>query len=177
MHCVHARPVLEVNATLGKHLLDCLDEFVYECIEGVGRWPGLAKTQIQRIAQVLLIVRACIEIHRKQVLRGHTSTGRIELQLADGDSHPVCSDVAKAKDPATVRHANETHVLFRPVLQYLLHGAATSDGQIHAASLAVDVSELQARFSDSRVVYDWQKACWIGHNGPIEQGLVVVEQV
>src|SRR5262249_55589936 len=58
-------PILEMDAALWEHLLDRLYELVDEGIELFSGWPSFAHTQIQRIVQVLLIIRPCIEIHRQ----------------------------------------------------------------------------------------------------------------
>jgi hypothetical protein len=39
------------------------------------------------------------------------------------------------------------------------------------------VTELEAGFADGRVIDDRQKARWIGHDRPIKERLVVVEEI
>ena len=127
--------------------------------------------------QVLLVVGARVEVHGQQVLRRHTGASGVELQLADRDACAVCPEVAQAKDSAAIRDADEPDVLLRPVLQNLLHLAAACDREIHAARLPVNVAELQARFADGRVVHDRQKARRVRHDGLVEEGFVVIEQI
>jgi hypothetical protein len=74
---VHAGPILEVNAAFRKYLLHCVDKLIYEGEQLLGRWPGLAHSQVQRIVQVLLVVRARVDIHGKQVLRRHAGAGGV----------------------------------------------------------------------------------------------------
>ena len=89
----------------------------------------------------------------------------------------VRAQVAKAEDAPAVGDADEPHILLRPVPQHLLDLAAACDREIHAARAAVDVAELQAGLADGRVVHDRQKPRRIGHDRPIEERLVVVEQI
>jgi hypothetical protein len=39
------------------------------------------------------------------------------------------------------------------------------------------MSKLQAGFSDCRIIDDRQEACRVGHDGSIEQRLIVIEEV
>src|SRR5580692_3276291 len=98
MHRIYPGPILEVNATLRKYFLHCLDELVDEGIEIFSGWAGLAHTQVQGIVQVLLIVGARVEVHREQILRWHTGASGIQLQLANGDSGAVGAKISEAQD-------------------------------------------------------------------------------
>ena len=46
-----------------------------------------------------------------------------------------------------------------------------------AAGLAIDVAELQTGFANRRIINDRQKVRRVGHYRPIEQRLVVLEQI
>ncbi len=177
VHCVRARPIFEVNAAFREHFLYCFDELIDKGIKVRGRRARLAHSQIQRIVQVLLVIGACVEVHRQQVLRRHSGAGGIELQLADGDARAVCAQITESKDSAAVRHADEPNVFLRPVFQNLLHLAAPRDRQIHAPPPSVDMAELQACFADGRVVHNREKARRVRHDGSVEERLVVVEQI
>ena len=59
----------------------------------------------------------------------------------------------------------------------LLHLAAARDREIHATRLAVDVAELQACLADGRVVHNREKSRRVRHDGSVEEGLVMVEQI
>src|SRR5262249_48614675 len=166
-----------MDAALGENCLDRLYELVDERIKLVGGGTCLAHAQVQRVMQVLLVVRTRIEVHREQILRGHACASRVQLQLADRDAHPVCSQVAKPEDTAGIGYTNKTQVFFRPVLEYVFHSAATCDREIHAAGLAIDVTELQAGFTNRRVINDRQEPRRVRHDGPVEERFVVVEQV
>src|SRR4029077_240251 len=137
----------------------------------------LAHAQVQGIVKVLFVIGAGIEVHWQQVLRRDTCTRRVELQLADGNAYAVGPEISKAENAAAIGDTDEADVLLRPVLQNFFHLAAACHGEIHAARLAVDVPKLQAGFSDGRVVDDGQKPSRIGHDGSIEQRLIVVQQV
>src|SRR5262249_42337945 len=166
-----------MDAALGEKFLDRQYELVDERIKFVRGGTCLAHAQVQRVTQVLLVVRTRIEVHREQILRGHPCTSRVQLQLSDRDAHPVCSQVAEPEDAAGVGYTNETHVLLRPVPEYVLHFAATCDREVHAAGLTIDVTELQASFANRRVINDGQEPCRVGHDRSVEKGFVVVEQV
>ena len=109
MDGIHAGPILEVDAAFRKDVLHRLDELVDERVEIRGRRPRLAQTEVQRIAQVLLVVRSRVGKHRKEILRGHSGTRRIELQLSDGDACPIRSRVAQSEYSApSVTQMNRT---------------------------------------------------------------------
>jgi len=110
-------------------------------------------------------------------VRRHAGGRRVELQLADGDAHAVGPQVAQAEDAAAVGHADDAHVLDRPVSQHLLNMPFARDGQIHAARPAVDVAELQACLGDGRVVHDGQEPRRVRHQRAVEERLVVVQQL
>src|SRR6266849_1970698 len=57
---------------------------------------------LQRIIQILLVIRACIQVHGQQVLRRHPSAGGVELQFANGDARTVCAQVTEPKNSAVV---------------------------------------------------------------------------
>ncbi len=177
VHGVRTRPIFEVNATLREHVLYCLDELVNKRKKIRCGRARLAHTQVQGIVQILLVIGTGVEIHGEQVLRRHSGAGSVELQLADGYARAVCAEVAKAKDPAAVRDADEPNVFLRPVFQNLLYLAAPRYRQIHATRLAVDMAELQACFADGRVVHNREKARRVRHDGSVEERLVVVEQI
>ena len=177
VHGVCAGPILKVNAAFREHLLHRLNELVDEGIKLLGRRAGLAHSQVKRIVQILLVVGAGVEIHGQQVLRRHSCAGGVELQLADRDSGAVCAEVAETEDAAAIGDADESNVFLRPVSQDLLDLAAARHREIHAARLAVDVTELEAGFADGRVIDDRQKARRVGHDRPIEERLVMVEQI
>jgi len=122
-------------------------------------------------------IGAGIEIHGQQVLRRHARTGGVELQFADGDAGAIGAQVSKPENAASIRDADEPDILLRPVSQNLLHLTAARYRQVHAAGLAIDVAELETGLPDGRVIDDGQKARRIGHYGPIEKRLVVIEQI
>ena len=93
MHRVHTGPVLEVDAALRKNLLHRLDELVNERIQLLCRGPRLAQTQVERVAQVLLVVGSRVQIHRQQPLRRDAGRCGVELQLADRNTHTVGAQV------------------------------------------------------------------------------------
>jgi hypothetical protein len=177
MHCVHPGPILEMDAAFREHLLHRFDKLVDKGVEFAGRRAGLAHSEIERIVQVLFIVGAGIEIHREQILRRHARASRVQLQFSDRNAGPVGTKVAETENAAAIRDANKPDVLLRPVLQDFLDLAFPCHREVHAALLAIDVAELETGFANRRVIDDRQKAGRIGHHRPIEQLLVVVEQV
>src|SRR5258708_6461846 len=135
-----------MNATLWEYFLDCLDELVDKRIKIRGRRACLAHSQIQRIAQILLVVGARVEVHGQQVLRRNTRAGCVQLQLSDGDARAICAEIAQAKDSAAVRDADEPNVFLRPVFEDVPYLAAARYREIHPARLPVNVSKLEASF-------------------------------
>src|SRR5262249_7634010 len=84
VNSVRAGPILEVNAALWEQLLYGFNELVDKRIQFFSRRACFGHPQVQGIVQVLLVVSTCVKIHGQQVLRRYSSTGRIQLQLADG---------------------------------------------------------------------------------------------
>ena len=107
----------------------------------------------------------------------HTRTGRVELQLADRNTGAISPQVTKAENATAVGDANKSDVLLRPVPQDLLDLAAAANREIHATRLAIDMTELKAGFADGRVIDDRQKTGRIGHDRPIKERLVMVEEI
>ncbi len=175
-HRVDAGPILEMDAAARKHLLHRRDELGHERIALGDRGPRRADAEIQRIVEQAFVVGAEIDHHRKQHLRRHAGTGGVELQLADRNAHAVGAEVAEAEDALAAGGADEAHVLVGPIAQDLLHPALVLDRDVHAARPPEDVAELQAGLADGRIVDDRQEARRIGHQGPVEQGLVVIEK-
>ena len=125
----------------------------------------------------MLVVSTRIEVHGKQVLGRHSGAGGVQLQLSDGDARAICPKISEAEDSAGVCDANEPDIFLWPISQDLLHFAAACDREIHATRLTVNMAELEADFPNGRVVNDGQKASWVGHDRPIEERFIVVEQV
>src|SRR5215470_1913388 len=111
MDGVDAGPILEVNAALREDLLYRFDEFVNKGIQVFRRGAIPAEAQIQWIVQVLFIIRASIEIHRKQILWRHSSAGGIQLQLANGDASTVCAEITETENAAAVCNADDPDIL------------------------------------------------------------------
>ena len=110
-------------------------------------------------------------------MRRHAGAGGIKLQFADRDPCAVGAEIAETQDPPAVRDADEPNVLLGPVSQDLFHLAAARHREIHAAGLAVNVAEFQTGLADRRIINDGQKVRRVGHDRPIEQRLIVVEQL
>ena len=76
------------------------------------------------------------------------------MQLADGDPHAVCTEIAQAQDTPAGTDANEADVLHRPMRECLHDLAALFNGQINTVRLSINVSELQACRTDCGIVDD-----------------------
>jgi hypothetical protein len=92
-------------------------------------------------------------------------------------THAVGTEVAEAEDASTVGYADEADILLGPVPKNIPDLPAPIDRDIHPPGLAEDVTEFETGLADRRVVDDRQEAGWIGHDGPVKQGFIVVEQV
>src|SRR5580704_16355834 len=114
---VHTRPVLEMNAAAGEHLLDSLDKFIYELVPLSDRDSRLTQAQIQRVIEQFVIICAEIHVHGKEVLWGHAGTGRVKLEFADRNPHAVRAQIAESQNAFTGGDAYDAHILFRPVLE------------------------------------------------------------
>jgi hypothetical protein len=101
----------------------------------------------------------------------------VELELANRNPHAVGAEVAEAEDAPSVRDADESHVLDRPIAQDLFHMSAPLDRQVHASWTAEDVAEFEAGLADGGVVHDRQEPRRIGHDRAVEQRLVMVKQI
>src|SRR5262249_55726569 len=58
----------------------------------------LAQALIERVVEQALIVRADIENNGQTVLRGYASTGGIERELADRDTHPASAEISETEN-------------------------------------------------------------------------------
>ena len=177
MHCVDAGPVFEVDAALREDFLHGLDELVDEGIEVFRRRPTLAQAEVERIIEVLLVVRTRVEVHRHEPLRRYCGRGRVELELSDRNTHAVRAEVTETEDAATVGDANEAHILDGPIAQNFLHMATALDRKVHAARAAEDVTKFEARVANGRVVHDGKESRRIGHDRAVEERLIVIEQI
>jgi hypothetical protein len=108
-----------VDAARREHLLHRLDKLVHEGVQLLGRGALPAQPEVERIVEVLLVIGAGVEVHRQQALRRDAGRRGVELQLADRDAHAVGAQVAQPEDAAAVGHADDPHVLHRPVTQHL----------------------------------------------------------
>jgi hypothetical protein len=103
--------------------------------------------------------------------------GGVELKLSDRNSHAVGAEVAEAEDAPGVGHADDAHVLERPVAQHLLHMTAPRDRQVHAPRAPEDVAKLQAHFADRRVIDNRKEPRGVRHDRSVEERLVVIKEV
>lgn len=85
------------------------------------------------------------------------------VQLADGDAHAVCAQVAKAEYPPAGGGANHPNVFLRPVAQDFLHMPLVFEREIHASRAPEDMAEFQAGLGDGRVVKDRQEPGGVRH--------------
>src|SRR5207344_2176847 len=85
-------------------------------------------------------------------------------------------EITQAENALAAGGADEAQVFLWPVAQDLLYPTLVLDRDVHAARPAKDVAEFQAGFADGGVVDDRQEARGIGHQGAIEQRLVVIEE-
>jgi hypothetical protein len=173
---VDAGPILEMDAAARKDLLHSLHELVHECVAFRNGRPCLTDAEIERIVEQAFVVGAEIEYHRQQHLRRHAGASGVELQLADRNAHAVGAEITQAENALAAGGADEAQVFLRPVAQDLLYPTLVLDRDVHAARPAKDVAEFQAGLADGGVVDDRQEARGIGHQGAIEQRLVVIEE-
>jgi hypothetical protein len=123
----------------------------------------LPQADVERVGEIGFVICAGVQVHRQQTLRRHAGGGGIQLQLSDRNAHAVGADVAQAEDASGVGHADEAHVLDRPVSQYLLDVPLAFDRQIHTHWATHDVVELHAGLADRRVVHDFEEAGRVRH--------------
>jgi len=162
MHGIHTGPILKMDAALREYFVDRFHEFVHERVKLLGRWARFAHCPDTVDRGGIALCWCLVEVHGQQILRRHSGAGRVELQLADGDTRAVCAQITKSKDSAAVRDADEPNVFSssRPVFQNIFNLAAPRNRQVHATRLPVDMTELQTRFADGRVVHNREKARW-----------------
>ena len=127
---VGALPVLEVDAAPREDVLHGLHELVDQRVELLGRRAGLAKAEVQRVVEEGMVVGPAVEMHRQESLGRDRRARRVELQLADGDAHPVGAEIAEAEDALAAGHADEPDVALRPVPEDVAHVALTSVARV-----------------------------------------------
>jgi hypothetical protein len=132
----------------------------------------LAQSEIERVLQQGLVVRADVEHDRQTVLRRHAGQCSTKREFADRDAHPAGAEIAKPKDALTVRDNNEPDVRFGPIEQQLLQPTPRGDRQIDAARLTKDMAEFLARLAHRRRIHDRHVGRWIRHQHGVEQRLV-----
>ena len=108
-------PVFEMDAAIWKQFLNRIHKLVHERIEFLARGTMLPQTDVERIFQILFVVRASIQVHRQQPLRRHARGSGVQLQLPDRDTHAVGAQIPKTEDASGIGHTDETHILHRPV--------------------------------------------------------------
>src|SRR5260370_5280948 len=107
---------------------------------------------IEWIGAEHLVGGADIEQHRQQALWRDRRTRRIELQLADRDSHAVGADIAEAEDTASCRNADETYIPLRPAAQNFDDPSLHCTRDIHAPRASIDLAEGHTAITNARAV-------------------------
>jgi len=79
----------------------------------------LIESNVAGILQEALRVCADVNGDGKTSFRRDASTGGVQRQLSNRDSHPIGSQISKTKNPLAVSHHNHSHATVRPVLQDL----------------------------------------------------------
>lgn len=74
-----------------------------------GRYKNLTLAVLQLCDQTHLVVSADVQQHRETLLRPNTSTGCVERQLPNRNTHSVASQVTQAEDTLPVCHHNGLH--------------------------------------------------------------------
>src|SRR5262249_9564505 len=138
-------------------------------IQFVRRDARLAQTEIEWVVDQGLIRRAAVHMHRQKVPGRHGGAGRVELQLADRNTHAVCAQIAEAQNPPAGGETDHAHVSLWPVPQYLFYAPFVLKREIESSWPSKDMSELQARFRHRGVVEDRQEPCRIGHHHFVEE--------
>ena len=109
--------VLELYDGPGEHLRDGLEELVHQLVVRLAAEAVPGDAEIERIVQELLVVRPDVQGYRQGQGGVDSCASAVERQLADGNAHPECAEVADdspvgliAKKPNDVWHVDLTSV-------------------------------------------------------------------
>ncbi len=166
-------------------ILDGTDEGLDEVVVFRPSQPRLAVTDVHRVRQKLLVVRAHVERHRQGVGRVYARAGGVEGQLPDRDAHSTGALIAQAQDPFVVgRHDQPDIVDGVPGARRLWPRIAEKVGDAfdigrrdpQAAWSTHDVAEGLTRSTDRGRVDDRHELLEVLEDDPIEQCLVAILQ-
>jgi hypothetical protein len=85
--------VLKLNQYAGKDIARRINELIDQLVVLAAAQPVLTQTDVVRILQQLLVVRAHVQHHRQAQLRMHAGARGIEREFAHRDAHAVGSQV------------------------------------------------------------------------------------
>ena len=169
--------ILELQHRRRKHLGDRSDELVYQRVILDAPEPPLREADIERIVAKFGVLGAHIEHHGEGAAGVDARTRGVERQLADGNAHPVGTEIAEAEDTLTIRNHDDGDFLHRgPVAEESTDATPVAGAQVHAARPAKDVGEALACFPHRGRIQDRQHLGHVIHHRAVEQVLVPILQ-
>mmetsp|Transcript_89588 Transcript_89588/g.252530 ORF Transcript_89588/g.252530 Transcript_89588/m.252530 type:complete len:254 (-) Transcript_89588:53-814(-) len=132
------------------------------------------------VGVALCTIATCIKDHRHRVVRIHSGANRVEIKLADRDTHTPSSEIAEAENAAAVRKHDAIALVIsvivpakfhlRVLLQHLFHIPAVCDGHVTSTAEERQLAKLLAGLPYCRCVHHWQE-----HRGPrYQRGVIQV---
>eukprot|EP00960_Hanusia_phi_P068548 766873-Hanusia_phi.AAC.3 len=124
----------------------------------------------------LLVVGPHVHQDRQTSSWMYPSTGRVQIQLADRDSHPIRSQISQAQNPLAVCDDSDVNLALRPVVEDAVDVALVLDREVHAAGALEDVAIPHAGQSHHRRVDDGHQLLQVVDYDTVEESLVGVKQ-
>src|SRR5471030_2091639 len=163
---------------LQQHILPArfhrLNEQIHKVIVFTVGNTRVAPAHIQRIINTLGIVSADVQHNRQRVGSINSAAGGVEREFTNRDAHAADALIAQPQNTFAIGNDNDADVVFAEVLQHFIDVVAVRVGNKQAASTAINIRKVFARFPDGRGVDDRQHLFQMRIHQVIEQRFVRV---
>eukprot|EP00982_Pelagococcus_subviridis_P011224 31071-Pelagococcus_subviridis.AAC.10 len=174
-HRVLRREIFKLHERVGPAILHRLHELVHELVVLLPPQSRLLYPEVIRRVQELFVVRADVEDAREHLLRVDPRAGDVEVELSDGDAHPLRAEVAQAQHSAAVRHDDHGHVVL-PVVHHRVELPDVVHAEVHPSRTSEESRVVLARLAHGGGVDDGRELLDVLDDEAIEERLVAVLQ-
>ena len=153
-HGIGLGKILELNQNSRPPRLQSVDETINKCAVFRSVDSRRPSPHVHWIFKGLPIVCAHVKCNRQRVSRRDTTTGGVQGQLADRNTHAANPLVAQSQHPFPVGHHHHFNFILCNAAQYFIQKFTVVIRNKDAAGTAIDVREMLTGITDGRGIND-----------------------